>query len=138
MLEEEQISFRSASLMFDGIEDYSHQIAEMIGLRNESNFIHAGVGNYLLFVRIHMLNMVFVLLFWLSFSMVHQSISFVLLLFSMVVGLQLTYCHVPNFYKLVGSMPKYRPICRVSCCKKTKHKKVKGKRTPLTINREAC
>ncbi|CAN1345807.1 Probable pectin methyltransferase QUA2 [Linum perenne] len=43
MLEEDQISFRSASLMFDGVEDYSHQIAEMIGLRNESNFIQAGV-----------------------------------------------------------------------------------------------
>lgn len=47
MLEEEQISFRSASLMFDGVEDYSHQIAEMIGLRNESNFIQAGVSGFL-------------------------------------------------------------------------------------------
>ncbi|CAK9137442.1 unnamed protein product [Ilex paraguariensis] len=47
MLDEEQISFRSASLMFDGIEDYSHQIAEMIGLRNESNFIQAGVRTIL-------------------------------------------------------------------------------------------
>lgn len=47
MLDEEQISFRSASLMFDGVEDYSHQIAEMIGLRNESNFIQAGVNEYL-------------------------------------------------------------------------------------------
>ncbi|KAL9449975.1 hypothetical protein AB3S75_011834 [Citrus x aurantiifolia] len=47
MLEEEQISFRSASLMFDGVEDYSHQIAEMIGLRNESNFILAGVRTIL-------------------------------------------------------------------------------------------
>lgn len=92
MLEEEQISFRSASLMFDGIEDYSHQIAEMIGLRNESNFIHAGVGNYLLFVRIHMLNMVFVLLFWLSFSIVHQPYSLVLQLFSLVVGLIIAIC----------------------------------------------
>lgn len=44
MLDEEQISFRSASLMFDGVEDYAHQIAEMIGLRNESNFIQAGVS----------------------------------------------------------------------------------------------
>lgn len=44
LLDEEQISFRSASLMFDGVEDYSHQIAEMIGLRNESNFIQAGVS----------------------------------------------------------------------------------------------
>ncbi|KAI8005530.1 Serine/threonine-protein kinase WNK1 [Camellia lanceoleosa] len=42
MLEEERISFHSASLVFDGVEDYSHQIAEMIGLRNESNFVQAG------------------------------------------------------------------------------------------------
>jgi hypothetical protein len=49
MLDEEQISFRSASLMFDGVEDYSHQIAEMIGLRNESNFIQTGVTEYIFF-----------------------------------------------------------------------------------------
>ncbi|KAL7175945.1 hypothetical protein ACSBR2_029505 [Camellia fascicularis] len=47
MLDEEQISFRSASLMFDGVEDYSHQIAEMIGLRNESYFLQAGVRTIL-------------------------------------------------------------------------------------------
>ncbi|KAK2984858.1 hypothetical protein RJ640_006607 [Escallonia rubra] len=47
MLDEEQISFRSASLTLDGIEDYTHQIAEMIGLRNESNFIQAGVRTIL-------------------------------------------------------------------------------------------
>ncbi|XP_043719785.1 probable pectin methyltransferase QUA2 [Telopea speciosissima] len=47
MLEEDQISFRSDSLMFDGVEDYSHQIAEMIGLRNESYFIQAGVRTIL-------------------------------------------------------------------------------------------
>ncbi|KAK7321186.1 hypothetical protein VNO77_31558 [Canavalia gladiata] len=47
MLDEEQISFRSASLMFDGVEDYSHQIAEMIGLRNESYFIQTGVRTIL-------------------------------------------------------------------------------------------
>ncbi|KAI5589053.1 hypothetical protein POPTR_005G163900v4 [Populus trichocarpa] len=47
MLDEEQISFRSASPMFDGVEDYSHQIAEMIGLRNESNFVQAGVRTIL-------------------------------------------------------------------------------------------
>ena len=59
MLEEEQIAFRSDSPTFDGIEDYSHQIAEMIGLRNESSFIHIGVGGHLLFVRIYTLNMFF-------------------------------------------------------------------------------
>ncbi|KAK9167015.1 hypothetical protein Scep_002206 [Stephania cephalantha] len=47
MLEEDQISFRSDSLMFDGIEDYSHQIAEMIGLRSESSFIQAGIRTVL-------------------------------------------------------------------------------------------
>ncbi|KAL1309068.1 hypothetical protein HN51_051744 [Arachis hypogaea] len=47
MLDEEQISFRSASLMFDGVEDYSHQIAEMVGLRNESSFLQAGVRTIL-------------------------------------------------------------------------------------------
>ncbi|XP_058756046.1 probable pectin methyltransferase QUA2 [Vicia villosa] len=47
MLDEEQISFRSASHMFDGVEDYSHQIAEMIGLRNESSFRQAGIRTIL-------------------------------------------------------------------------------------------
>lgn len=47
MYDEDQISFRSASPGYDDIEDYSHQIAEMIGLRNESNFIQAGVRTIL-------------------------------------------------------------------------------------------
>ncbi|XP_078172446.1 putative pectin methyltransferase QUA2 [Carex rostrata] len=47
MVEEEQISFKSDSLMVDGIEDYSHQIAEMICLRNESNFNEAGIRTVL-------------------------------------------------------------------------------------------
>ncbi|PKU72434.1 probable pectin methyltransferase QUA2 [Dendrobium catenatum] len=47
MVEEEQLSFHSDSLMVDGVEDYSHQIAEMIGLRNESNFNEAGVRTVL-------------------------------------------------------------------------------------------
>ncbi|CAM9002293.1 unnamed protein product [Rhodiola kirilowii] len=47
MMEEEQISFRSASIITDGIEDYSHQIAEMIGLRNESNLVDVGVRTIL-------------------------------------------------------------------------------------------
>ncbi|KAK4483945.1 hypothetical protein RD792_011154 [Penstemon davidsonii] len=46
MLDEDQISFRSVSSTFD-VEDYSHQIAEIIGLRNESYFIQAGVRNIL-------------------------------------------------------------------------------------------
>lgn len=43
MVEEDQISFRSESLMVNGVEDYSHQIAEMIGLKYGSNFNEAGV-----------------------------------------------------------------------------------------------
>ncbi|KAJ4874504.1 putative pectin methyltransferase QUA2 [Raphanus sativus] len=42
MLDNDQVSFRSASPMFDEIEDYSHQIAQMIGIKND-NFIEAGV-----------------------------------------------------------------------------------------------
>lgn len=47
MLDEDQISFRSDSLTSDSIEDYSHQIAEMIGLRSASNFVEAGVRTIL-------------------------------------------------------------------------------------------
>lgn len=47
MLEEDQISFRSDSLTSDSIEDYSHQIAEMIGLRSASNLVQAGVRTVL-------------------------------------------------------------------------------------------
>ncbi|MQL72715.1 hypothetical protein Taro_005046 [Colocasia esculenta] len=47
MVEEEHISFRSESLMVDGMEDHSHQIAEMIGLRDESNFNEAGIRTVL-------------------------------------------------------------------------------------------
>lgn len=54
MLDEDQISFRSASPMFDGVEDYSHQIAEMIGLRNESNFLQAGVSYLSLLLEIYL------------------------------------------------------------------------------------
>ncbi|CAI9263677.1 unnamed protein product [Lactuca saligna] len=48
LLDEDQISFSFASSMVDdSIEDYSHQIAEMIGLRNESYLVHAGVRTIL-------------------------------------------------------------------------------------------
>ncbi|CAI9116285.1 OLC1v1017387C3 [Oldenlandia corymbosa var. corymbosa] len=47
MYDEDQISFRSASPGYDDMEDYAHQIAEMIGLRNESNFIQSGVRTML-------------------------------------------------------------------------------------------
>ncbi|KAI3750694.1 hypothetical protein L2E82_21443 [Cichorium intybus] len=48
MLDEDQISFSFASSMVDdNIEDYSHQIAEMIGLRNESYLVQAGVRTML-------------------------------------------------------------------------------------------
>lgn len=44
MLEEDQISFRSDPLMVVGVEDYSHQIAGMIGLSDGSDFLQAGVS----------------------------------------------------------------------------------------------
>ncbi|KAL5982227.1 hypothetical protein ACLOJK_016297 [Asimina triloba] len=47
MLDEDRISFQASSEMFNGVEDYSHQIAEMIGLPNESNFNQAGVSDNL-------------------------------------------------------------------------------------------
>ncbi|CAA7013334.1 unnamed protein product [Microthlaspi erraticum] len=46
MVEEDQISFRSASSMSDEVEDYSHQIAQIIGIKND-NFIEAGVRTML-------------------------------------------------------------------------------------------
>ncbi|CAN6936339.1 unnamed protein product [Brassica oleracea] len=46
MLDDDQVSFRSASPMFDEIEDYSHQIAQMIGIKND-NFVEAGVRTIL-------------------------------------------------------------------------------------------
>lgn len=58
MLDEDQISFRSGSSNFD-VEDYSHQIAEMIGLRNESYFIQAGVSAFIL-VFLHYLPSIYV------------------------------------------------------------------------------
>ncbi|KAJ9567736.1 hypothetical protein OSB04_003702 [Centaurea solstitialis] len=48
LLDEDQISFSFASSMVDdSIEDYSHQIAEMIGIRNESYLVQAGVRTIL-------------------------------------------------------------------------------------------
>ncbi|GFQ00170.1 probable pectin methyltransferase qua2 [Phtheirospermum japonicum] len=45
MLDEDQISFRSVSSIFD-VEDYSHQIAGIIGLRNVSYFTQAGAVSH--------------------------------------------------------------------------------------------
>ena len=45
LLEENQIAFHSEDgLIFDGVKDYSRQIAEMIGLGSDSEFIQAGVS----------------------------------------------------------------------------------------------
>ncbi|KAI3816635.1 hypothetical protein L1987_16338 [Smallanthus sonchifolius] len=44
LMEENQISFQSDDgLMFDGVKDYSHQVAEMIGLGSDAEFHEAGV-----------------------------------------------------------------------------------------------
>ncbi|KAG8383043.1 hypothetical protein BUALT_Bualt05G0143400 [Buddleja alternifolia] len=48
LLEENQIAFHSEDgLIVDGVKDYSHQIAEMIGLGSDSEFREAGVHNVL-------------------------------------------------------------------------------------------
>ncbi|KAL2519293.1 putative methyltransferase PMT4 [Abeliophyllum distichum] len=48
LLEENQISFRSDDgMIIDGVKDYSHQIAEMIGLGSDTEFLQAGVHNVL-------------------------------------------------------------------------------------------
>lgn len=45
LLEENQIAFHSEDgLIFDGVKDYSRQIAEMIGLGSDSEFRQAGVS----------------------------------------------------------------------------------------------
>ncbi|KAK6157882.1 hypothetical protein DH2020_012130 [Rehmannia glutinosa] len=49
LLEENQISFHSDDdeMIVDGVKDYSHQIAEMIGLGSDTEFREAGVHNVL-------------------------------------------------------------------------------------------
>ena len=52
LLEENQIAFHSEDgLVYDGVKDYSHQIAEMIGLGSDTEFPQAGVS--LTYVIIH-------------------------------------------------------------------------------------
>ncbi|XP_057481663.1 probable methyltransferase PMT5 [Actinidia eriantha] len=48
LLEENQIAFYSEDgLIYDGVKDYSRQIAEMIGLGSDSEFLEAGVRTIL-------------------------------------------------------------------------------------------
>ncbi|KAH8501075.1 hypothetical protein H0E87_016051 [Populus deltoides] len=48
LLEENQFAFHSEDgLIFDGVKDYSHQVAEMIGLGGDSEFVQAGVQTVL-------------------------------------------------------------------------------------------
>jgi hypothetical protein len=43
LLEENQIAFHSEDgLIFDGVKDYSRQIAEMLGLGSDTEFFQAG------------------------------------------------------------------------------------------------
>ena len=44
LLEENQIAFHSDD---NGVKDYSRQIAEMIGLESDSDFLQAGVSHCL-------------------------------------------------------------------------------------------
>lgn len=46
LLEENQISFHSDDdEMIDGVKDYAHQIAEMIGLGSDAELYEAGVSD---------------------------------------------------------------------------------------------
>ncbi|RYR17820.1 hypothetical protein Ahy_B03g062494 isoform C [Arachis hypogaea] len=48
LLEENQIAFHSEDgLIFDGVKDYSRQLAEMIGLGSDADFLQAGVQTVL-------------------------------------------------------------------------------------------
>ncbi|XP_065860556.1 probable methyltransferase PMT5 [Euphorbia lathyris] len=48
LLEENQIAFHSEhGLIFDGVKDYTRQVAEMIGLGSDSEFLQAGVQTVL-------------------------------------------------------------------------------------------
>ena len=45
LLEENQIAFHSEDgLIFDGVKDYSRQLAEMVGLGSDAEFPQAGVS----------------------------------------------------------------------------------------------
>lgn len=45
LLEENQIAFHSEDgINIDGVKDYSRQIAEMVGLGSDSEFLQAGVS----------------------------------------------------------------------------------------------
>lgn len=56
LLEENQIAFHSEDgLIFDGVKDYSRQIAEMIGLGSDADFLQAGVSSVLIFLSLSLL-----------------------------------------------------------------------------------
>lgn len=60
LLEENQIAFHSDDgSIFDGVKDYSRQIAEMLGLGSDTEFIQAGVT--LLFISRHHFDTYFIL-----------------------------------------------------------------------------
>lgn len=63
LLEENQFAFHSEDgLIFDGVKDYSHQVAEMIGLGGDSEFVQAGVSVF------SIINILFLIIFWLVFK----------------------------------------------------------------------
>lgn len=69
LLEENQITFHSDNgLIFDGVKDYSRQIAEMIGLGSDSEFLEVGVCIVSLYTIIRLYVCISFLLFH-SFSL---------------------------------------------------------------------
>lgn len=54
LLEENQIAFHTEDgLTFDGVKDYSRQIAEMIGLGSDTEFLQAGVSMLYIDLLLH-------------------------------------------------------------------------------------
>lgn len=65
LLEENQIAFHSDDGMnYDGVKDYSHLIAEMIGLGSDTEFLQAGVSStFVLDIDVSLFFYLFVSLF---------------------------------------------------------------------------
>jgi len=54
LLEENQIAFHNdEGLMFDSVKDYARQLAEMIGLGSDSDFLQAGVSLFIPYLLWH-------------------------------------------------------------------------------------
>lgn len=80
LLEENQIAFHSDDgLIFDGVKDYTRQLAESIGLGSDSDFLQAGVSLHLIEFFRHVGTDMF--LFVSTFGKKKRSIGYLISLF---------------------------------------------------------